>query len=225
MYYSIAIDGPAGAGKSTIAKCLAQKLGWVYIDTGAMYRAVALCCLENDVDISNETKVTNQINNISINIAYINKEQHIFLNNKDVSTDIRNQEVSLAASKVAVFHSVREALVKLQQDLASKGNVIMDGRDIGTVVLPNATVKIFLTASSYERATRRYKEQLEKGIIQNFEEVLKEINHRDELDYKREISPLKKADDAYGVDTTGYSIEQIVEEILILCKKGENNSD
>ncbi len=219
MPYSIAIDGPAGAGKSTIAKQLAKQLEWIYIDTGAMYRAIALYCVHNDIDIEDEIKVSNNIKNISISIAYINKHQHIFLNDKDITDDIRTKEISRFASKVAVFKNVREKLVSLQQDLAYTKNVIMDGRDIGTVVLPNATLKIFLTASSCERANRRYKEQLAQGINEPFEEVLAQINSRDEQDYTREISPLRKANDAIEIDTTGYTIEQIVTKIYDLLNK------
>ncbi|OOB77289.1 MAG: cytidylate kinase [Epulopiscium sp. Nuni2H_MBin003] len=211
---SVAIDGPAGAGKSTIAKEVAKKLGWIYIDTGAMYRVVAFYCIENNIDLNNEIKVTEEMENICINLSQINEVQHIFLNERDVTDEIRTAKISNGASLVATYSAVREKLVSLQRILAKRENVIMDGRDIGTVVLPNAELKIFLTASSCERANRRFKEQMQKGIEQPYAEVLEEINKRDELDYKREVSPLKKADDAIEIDTTGYPSNMVVDLVL-----------
>ncbi|OON99701.1 MAG: cytidylate kinase [Epulopiscium sp. Nele67-Bin004] len=219
--FSVAIDGPAGAGKSTIAKEVAKQLNWVYIDTGAMYRTVAVYCLENDVDVQNNQQVTNIINKINIDITHIDGEQHILLNSVDVTSAIRTQEISNLASFVATHQCVREILVIMQQKLAKHLNVVMDGRDIGTVVLPKANLKIFLTASSEERARRRFKEQ----SIQSFEEILIDINKRDEVDYNRKISPLKKADDAIVLDTSNLDIEEVISIIIKMINKGVQSGD
>ncbi|ONI46488.1 cytidylate kinase [Candidatus Epulonipiscium fishelsonii] len=212
----IAIDGPAGAGKSTIAKNLSKKLGWIYIDTGAMYRATALYCINNNIDLNNESKVENAIEKVNITLVYENSSQLIFLNNVNVSHEIRTQEISTATSLISKYKGVRNYLVKMQQMLASKNDVIMDGRDIGTVVLPNAVLKIYLTASNEVRAKRRFQEQLVEGIAQPFEDVLKELNSRDKQDSEREHSPLCKADDAIEMDTTHLDVNQIVEKIIAL---------
>ncbi len=217
--YQIAIDGPSATGKSTIAKKLASILNFIYIDTGAMYRSIALYCIENNIDIDNKEVIEPILKNIEIDIKYIDGVQHIYLNNRDVSEAIRENKVSQAASKVSVHEPVRKKLVNLQQELASKSNVIMDGRDIGTVVLPNATLKIYLTASSSERAKRRMLELQEKGTMITLEEVLKDLEERDYRDTHREIGPLKKADDAIEVDTTNMNIEEVLNTIRDLFNK------
>ena len=217
--FSIAIDGPAGAGKSTVAKQVAKMLNFIYIDTGAMYRAIGYYCLNNNVDILNEEMVNNSLNNINIELKFIDNLQRIYLNNEDITDLIRTQEVGKAASSVSVYSKVREKMVSMQQNIARDNNVVMDGRDIGTVVLPNANLKIFLTASSLERAKRRYKELLEKGISEDLETIKKEIEERDYRDSNREISPLKQADDAIFLDSSNMTLEEEIEYILKLYKE------
>lgn len=214
----IAIDGPAGAGKSTIAKEIAKKLSWIYIDTGAMYRAVALCAINKGIDLTDINSIIKEVNDIQIDISHIDKEQHILLNKEDVTNQIRTNEISNGASQVAIIPEVREKLVDLQRQLAHKDNVIMDGRDIGSVVFPNAQLKIFLTASSEERANRRYKEQLEKGKTITYNEVLNEINDRDNVDSTRAVSPLIQALDAILIDTTQNTPDVVINRILDLTK-------
>lgn len=214
--FSIAIDGPAGAGKSTIAKLLAKKLGCVYIDTGAMYRSVGYYCMQNNVDYNDVKVVESHLPKIELELKYTEEGQMIFLNGNNVSTCIRTNEVAAAASKVATYSAVREEMVRRQQQMAEKQSVVMDGRDIGTVVLPFATLKIFLTASVEERAQRRYKEYIEKGMTVSLEALQEEIRLRDEQDSTRDISPLKQADDALLLDTTNVSIEDIVKNIYEL---------
>ncbi len=211
--FSIAIDGPAGAGKSTIAKQLAHHLKCVYIDTGAMYRSVGYYCLQNGIDYHEEDVVCEALPKIHIVLKSCEDGQHIYLNDEDVSLNIRTREVSGAASKVATYGKVRKALVQMQQEMAKSQSIIMDGRDIGTVVLPFATLKIYLTASVEERAQRRYKEYIEKGMTVSLDSLEEEIKVRDAQDMGREISPLKKAEDAIELDTTYMSINEIVEEI------------
>ena len=211
--FTLAIDGPAGAGKSTIAKQLAENLKCTYIDTGAMYRAVGLFCIQNGIDYTCEEKVSTALNQISIDIAYENNTQKIYLNSIDVSTAIRTQEAATAASKVATYKAVRESLVEMQRKLAATKSVVMDGRDIGTVVLPQATLKIFLTASAKERANRRLLEYKAKGIDVAYETLLQEIEDRDYQDANRAVSPLKKAEDGIEIDTTNLSIEAIIARI------------
>lgn len=213
--FKVAIDGPSGAGKSTIAKKVAQKLGFVYIDTGAMYRTAALACLRQNINIKKDPEKSIEIvNNISIDIKYIDGTQRIFLNGEDVSDKIRTPDVSMGASDISAIHTVRQKLVALQRDLSGTKNVIMDGRDIGTHVLPDADVKIFLTASPEIRAQRRHKELLEKGIDINFEQVLADIKIRDEQDRTRASSPLRKADDAIELDTSRMTFEESVDCVL-----------
>jgi len=213
--FKVAIDGPSGAGKSTIAKAVAKKLGFIYIDTGAMYRACALACLNCGVNIKeNPEKAIEIVNNISIDIDYIDGVQKVFLNNDDVSEKIRTPEVSMGASDVSAIIEVRQKLVFLQRELARAKNVIMDGRDIGTHVLPDAEVKIFLTASPDVRAERRYKELIEKGIDTDFSSVLTDIKKRDHQDQTRTASPLKQADDAHFLDTSELSFDESVERVL-----------
>ncbi|MGN0350962.1 MAG: (d)CMP kinase, partial [Roseburia sp.] len=191
---NIAIDGPAGAGKSTIAKRLAKQLGYIYVDTGAMYRAMAYYFLQNGIDASDEEKIAAACPDVDVTIVYEGNEQQVILNGKNVNGFIRNEEVGNMASATSVYPVVRTKLVELQRQLAEKSDVIMDGRDIGTCVLPNAQVKIYLTASSATRAKRRYDELTEKGIKCNFDEIEKDIIERDYRDMHRETSPLKQAE-------------------------------
>ncbi len=215
----IAIDGPAGAGKSTIAKLVAKKMGFVYIDTGAMYRAVALYAINNGIDVKTEKeKFISMLDNIEISIKYSEDGQRILLCGNDVSERIREADVSLGASNVAVIPEVRLKLVELQRNLAKHGNVIMDGRDIGTYVLPDASVKIFLTASTEERAKRRYDELTAKGTECSFEDVKRDMEYRDKNDSEREFAPLRQAEDAVLVDTTDKNLEQAVEVIENLIR-------
>ena len=209
MNYKIAIDGPSGTGKSTTAKILAKDLSFIYIDTGAMYRAVGLYCYKNNIDIDNEKEVVRNLDNININIFYKDGNQEIELNNEIVSNEIRENHISKYASVVSQYKEVRERLVALQQHLASKNSVIMDGRDIGTVVLPDANLKIYLVASNDVRAERRYKELKEKGQEVDLEKIKEELIERDYRDSNRENSPLRKADDAIELDNSNMTIECI----------------
>ncbi len=217
-YFNLAIDGPAGAGKSTIAKRVANELGYIYVDTGAMYRAVALYYLNNNVDVTNEEEVNKYINDINVEFKIIDGVIRLFLNDLDVTDKIRTPEVSDGASKVSVHKLVRERMVSMQQEIAKKNNIVMDGRDIGTVVLPNADVKIYLTASVEERANRRYKEYIEKGEEADLEQIKKDIEERDYRDMHRENSPLREAEDAIHLDSTGMEIDEEVAYILEFCK-------
>lgn len=207
----IAIDGPSGAGKSTIAKTLSKKLGFIYIDTGAMYRAVGLFMLRRGIDIKNEPdRVAEVLDEIKLSLDYTDGVQHIFLNGEDVSDKIRTPEVSIAASNVAVLPVVRMKLVELQRLFAAKNNVIMDGRDVGTYILPDAEIKIFLTATAEDRAQRRFEELKQKGIETSYEEVLTDMKYRDKNDSSREFAPLKAAEDSIVVDTTGNALEESI---------------
>jgi len=220
--YNIAIDGPAGAGKSSIAKALSKKLGFIYIDTGAMYRAVALFFLENGIKESSDNEIDKLLDELDINIKYTDGEQRVFLNNVDVSDKLRQEEIGKLASRFSAVKSVREKLVALQRKLAKKENVIMDGRDIGTVVLPNADLKIYLSAGSKVRAKRRYLELIEKGFDSaalDEKAIENEIIKRDEADMNREISPLKKAEDAYYMDTSDMTFDEVVSKILDMVEK------
>ena len=210
MSFNVAIDGPAGAGKSTIAKKLAKDLGYVYVDTGAMYRAMAYYFLTNNIDPKDTEAIAKACPNVEVTISYENGTQHVWLNGNDVSIVIRNEEVGNMASATSVYPVVRTKLVELQQELAKKTDVIMDGRDIGTVVLPNANVKIFLTASSRIRAQRRYDELVAKGVECDLYAIEKDIIERDYRDMNRETSPLKKADDAIELDTSYLDIDGVV---------------
>lgn len=216
---NIAIDGPAGAGKSSIAKLVAKKLSFVYIDTGAMYRTMALYFIKNGIDTKEEEAVSAHCDEIGITITYENGSQQIFLNGENVSTEIRNEQVGNQASVVAAYGCVREKLVALQREMAASSDVIMDGRDIGTVVLPDADVKIYLTASSAVRAQRRYKELKEKGVECDLNKIEEDIILRDKQDMSREISPLKQAEDAILLDSSDMGIDEVVEKILSIVKK------
>ena len=218
MGYNIAIDGPAGAGKSTIAKLVAKELSFIYVDTGAMYRGMAYACLKAGVDVEDEEAVSKKCQESTIEICYEEGEQIVLLNGENVNGYIRIPEVSAATSKIAVYSGVRARLLDLQKDLAKKQDVVMDGRDIGTIVLPQADLKIFLTASSAERARRRTKELLEKGQEADFEQIKKEIEERDQRDSNRKVSPLKQAEDAIFLDSSDLTIMEVVEKILSLKK-------
>ncbi len=211
---SIAIDGPGGAGKSSVAKALAAKLGFIYVDTGALYRAIGLYMINNSVSLKDETAISSNLSNIKVELKYVDGEQRVLLCGDDVSEDIRKPEVSMAASDVSKVPQVRAFLLDLQRQMANDYNVIMDGRDIGTVVLPNAQIKLFLTASAEERATRRYNELIAKGKDVNYDTVYKELVERDYQDSHREVAPLKPADDATIIDTTGNNLEQSVDLLM-----------
>lgn len=211
---SIALDGPAGAGKSTIAKAVAKKLSFIYVDTGALYRAIGFYAIKNK--ISSENEIISSLKKIKVDLKFENNLQKVFLCDEDISEEIRTPEVSMMASKISAIPAVREFLFDLQQDLAKKNNVIMDGRDIGTVILPEANVKIFLTASSEKRAERRYKELIEKGLQVDYDDILKDIIKRDYDDSNRKIAPLKAAPDAIFVDTSAYNLEESINLILTI---------
>ena len=210
---NIALDGPAGAGKSSIAKLVAKKLSFVYLDTGAMYRAMAYYFLQNHIDASDEQAIAAACPKVDVTIQYTGGEQQVILNKENVNGVIRKEEVGNMASATSVYPVVRTKLVELQRQLAAKENVIMDGRDIGTCVLPNAQVKIYLTASVETRAERRYQELQEKGAACDLEVIKKDIADRDYQDMHREISPLKQAEDAILVDSSDMGIEEVVETI------------
>lgn len=215
MPYSIAIDGPAGAGKSTIAKAVARELGYVYIDTGAMYRAVGLFCLDQAIALTDEVRVSEAVRDIDITIAYDEEgAQQVFLNGANVSTRIRTQQVGDAASTVSQYPAVREKMVKLQQSLAEHTSVVMDGRDIASKVLPNADTKIYLTASVEERARRRANELREKGELCDIAEVEAEIRARDDRDMHRQHSPLIQVPEAVLVDSSTLTIDETIDRIL-----------
>lgn len=205
---SVAIDGPAGAGKSTLARRLAADFGYIYVDTGAMFRTIGLYALRAGKDPKDNEAVDALLPNITLEFAFIEGEQHIYLNGEDVSTAIRTEEVGMAASAVGANPAVRAFLLEMQRDMAKTQNILMDGRDIGTVVLPNATVKIFLTASAEARAQRRAKELAEKGQPADFATVLADIRQRDYQDSHRAVAPLKQADDAILVDTSSIGLQE-----------------
>lgn len=214
MSYAIAIDGPSGAGKSTIAKKVAGKLGFIYVDTGAMYRAMGLYFLRKGISPENTGAIEGACGEIQVSITYVDGDQQVWLNGENVSAEIRREEVGIMASRTSVNGKVREKLVALQQELAERENVVMDGRDIGTQVLPNATAKIYLTASSHERAMRRYRQLEEKGMPGDLAEIEKDIIERDHRDMTREISPLRQAEDAVLVDASSLTIEEVTEAVI-----------
>ena len=219
---NVAIDGPAGAGKSTVARAAAKELGFIYVDTGALYRAVGVYCLRTSIVTTDAQGVGEILKDITVELKFIDGVQHVFLNGDDVSTEIRLPEASMAASNVSAIPSVRAFLFDLQRDIAAKNNCLMDGRDIGTVVLPNAEVKIFLTATVEERAMRRYKELVAKGEQVDLEQLQKDIAERDKQDMEREISPLRQAEDAIYLDTSDMNIDEVTAYILNLVGEKEN---
>ena len=219
---NVAIDGPAGAGKSTVARGAAAKLGYIYVDTGALYRAVGVYALSKGLDTKDADAVSSVLPEITVELKFIDGVQHVFLNGKDVSVEIRTPEASMAASNVSAIPAVRSFLFDLQRDIASKNNCIMDGRDIGTVVLPHAQVKIFLTADPEERAMRRYKELIVKDPDVKYEDVLADLKVRDYQDSHREIAPLKPAEDSVVYNTTGNTLEESVEDVISIIKEKTN---
>ncbi len=218
--FKVAIDGPAGAGKSTMAKAVSKELGFVYIDTGAMYRAVGLAALRAGLKPNADiVQIEKMLASVEVDISHGENGQEIFLNGENVSAEIRMPEVSVAASDVSKIPAVRAKLLGLQRSIAEKTDVIMDGRDIGTVVLPNAELKIFLTASVEERAMRRYTELKEKGIECDFEEVKSDMAYRDKNDSEREIAPLRPAEDSVLIDTTGKTLQESIDTILEVIRE------
>lgn len=218
MGYNIAIDGPAGAGKSTIARLLAKRKGYVYVDTGAMYRALALYFLEQGIRPEDREAVVDACRKAEVAISYENGVQQIYLNRRNVTSQIREEAVGNMASVTSAIPEVRARLLDLQRQLAKEQDVVMDGRDIGTYVLPEAQVKVYLTASVETRADRRYKELTEKGVSCDYEEIARDIHERDERDMNREVAPLRQAEDAVLVDSSDMTIEEVVEKIEGLCE-------
>ena len=218
MGYNVAIDGPAGAGKNTIAKLVAKEKGYIYVDTGAMYRGLAIHFLDKGIQPQETEKVIEACKDAEVTIAYEDAVQHVYLNGKDISSRLRNEEVGNMASVTSAIPEVRKKLLELQQNLAKTQNVIMDGRDIGTCVLPHADVKVYLTASVETRAKRRYQELQEKGEDCNLEEIAHDIEERDRRDMTREIAPLKQAEDAVLVDSSDMTIAEVVKTIVDLCR-------
>ena len=218
MGYNVAIDGPAGAGKSTIAKLVAKEKGYIYVDTGAMYRGLAIHFIKRGLKAEDIKGIVEACKDAEVSIVYENDVQQIYLNGENVTTMLRTEEVGNMASKTSAIPAVREKLLELQRTLAREKDVIMDGRDIGTNILPSADVKIYLTASVETRATRRYKELLAKGENCVYEEIAQDIKERDERDMNREIAPLKQAEDAILVDSSEMTIEEVVKTICSYCK-------
>lgn len=221
MSFNVAIDGPAGAGKSTIAKKLAKELGYIYVDTGAMYRAMAYYFLQNSIASDDEKAIADAVSKVDISIEYRDGEQCVILNGENVNGVIRNENVGNMASATSVYPVVRTKLVELQQQLAKKADVIMDGRDIGTVVLPDANVKIYLTASSAVRAKRRYDELTQKGESCDIDKIEQDIIDRDYRDMNRETSPLKQAEDAVLLDSSELDIDGVVEKMKAIIAKAD----
>ncbi len=216
---NVAIDGPAGAGKSTIARAAAKKLGFIYVDTGALYRAVGVYSLRNGLDTENPETVEGTLPHIQVELQFQDGVQHVLLNGEDVSEEIRTPQASMAASAVSAVPAVRQFLFDLQREIAAKNDCIMDGRDIGTVVLPQAEVKIFLTASPETRALRRFKELQEKGAPDTYEAVLADLKQRDYNDSHRAVAPLKPAEDSVLVDTSALTLPQSVEKVIEVIKE------
>lgn len=219
MSKNIAIDGPAGAGKSTIAKQLAKDLGYIYVDTGAMYRAMGLYFTSMQIDPQDGDKISEAAKDAVVSLSYVDGMQHVLLNGKDVTGEIRTEEAGKMASATSGYPAVREHLTNLQKELAAKENVVMDGRDIGTCVLPNADLKVYLTASSEVRGKRRYKELVEKGVEADLDVIIEDIEKRDAADMNREVSPLRQAEDALLLDSSELTIDQVVETMKDMCKR------
>ncbi|ENH97355.1 cytidylate kinase [Gracilibacillus halophilus YIM-C55.5] len=213
---AIAIDGPAAAGKSTVAKWVAKDLEYVYIDTGAMYRSLTYACLQNQIELTNEQEVLSLLKSINITLT---EDQNVYIDQQNVTEAIRTSQVTQSVSAVASIPEVRQEMVKQQKILAAKRGVVMDGRDIGTHVIPDAEVKIFLNASVVERAKRRHQENMDKGFSSDLEQIKKDIERRDQIDSEREVSPLRKADDAIEIDTTSKTIQDVANEILSIVQK------
>lgn len=216
---SIAIDGPSGAGKSTIARALAKEFGYIYVDTGALYRAIGLYMHERGIDTTDGAKVAPLLSQVELSLRFVDGEQRVFLGERDVSSDIRLPEMSMAASNVSAIPAVRDFLFDLQRDMAAGSNVVMDGRDIGTVVLPDAQIKFFLTATPEERAHRRFDELVQRGTPVDYDGLLAEIKQRDHNDSNRAAAPLRQADDAQLVDTTGNTLEQSIALLTTLVRE------
>lgn len=225
MPINIAIDGPAGAGKSTVAKKLAEDYGYIYVDTGAMYRAMALYFLRQNIDSSDEKTIELACKTVSITLEYDNGIQQVFLNGENVSSELRTEAVGNMASNTSVYAPVRKKLVELQRELARKRDVVMDGRDIGTAVLPDANLKVYLTASSMVRAKRRYKELIERGAECSLDEIEQDIIDRDYRDMHRELSPLKQADDAILLDTSELNFEEVMKKMEDLVENVKNRQN
>ncbi len=223
MSFIVAIDGPAGTGKGTVTKEIAKKLNLINIDTGSMYRCVTLACMQKGILPSQIDKIQEVLNDIEINLENKSCIQKVFLNGKDVSKEIRTPEVDALVAKFAAIKCVRDKLTPIQRKMGEENNVIMEGRDIGTVVFPNADVKIFLDCSVEERANRRYKQNLKKGIEESYEEVLSSIKERHKLETERKIAPFVKADDAILVDTTNMSIDEVISKIEEIIQNKRNN--
>ncbi len=222
-FINIAIDGPGGAGKSTVARAVSKKMGYIYVDTGAMYRTIGLYAFKNDIDPHDEKTLGSQLNNISLTIKWIDGTQHIFLNGEDVSGEIRTPTMSMYASAVSALPKVREYLLETQRGFARENNTVMDGRDIGTVVLPDAKVKIFMTAKPEIRAKRRYEELKAKGSKSTYEEVLSDMNERDKNDSTRKVAPCVPAKDAIILDTSDLAFDEVVEKCVeIINSKSDN---
>lgn len=217
MGINVAIDGPAGAGKSSIAKAVAQEKGYIYVDTGALYRSIALFALENSLE---GESLVNSLDKINLSLEFIDGSQHVIMNNNDISDKIRTPEVSMNASKVSAIPEVRKFLFGLQKKIAAENNIIMDGRDIGTVVLPDADLKVFLTASAEERANRRYREIKDMDGV-TYEQVLEDIKKRDYSDMHRDIAPLKQAEDAVLLDTTGMTVDEVKARLISMISEVE----
>ena len=222
MSFIIAIDGPAGSGKGTITKSVADKIGFFRLDTGALYRCVTLEVIRNNIELSDVKSIVDIARNMKVRFVTnekLNELDYVFLNDEDVTKAIRSNEVNNLISPVSTIRELREEMLGIQRKMAENKNTIMEGRDIGTVVFPNANLKIYLNADIEERARRRYKENIEKGIETNYEEVLQILKNRDKIDMEREVSPLKKADDAIEIDSTNLSIEEVVDEIVRLYER------
>ncbi len=223
MAFIVAIDGPAGSGKGTITKLVGEKMNLINIDTGAMYRCVTLECLNNNISNNETEKIMKVLENIDIQFKKENGKELVFLNGNDVTEEIRSVEVNFYVAKFAEIKCIRDKMTPIQREMGKNGNIIMEGRDIGTTVFPNANVKIYLDCSIEERARRRYKQNIEKGIKQTYEEVLENIKERHKLETERKISPLVKSEDAIYIDTTNLSIEQVVEKIVEIIQEKKSN--